>query len=58
MSKKTLKPKKSTTRKVKNQLEVEDINPEEITSFVEKILQSDPIQRRDVKRNRQINLTT
>jgi len=43
MSKKTLKPKKLTTRKVKNQLEVEKINPEEITSFVEKILQTDPI---------------
>jgi hypothetical protein len=43
MNKKTLKPKKLTTPKAKKQLDVEEVNPEEITSFVEKILQSDPV---------------
>jgi hypothetical protein len=43
MSKKTLKPKKLTTPKAKKKLDVDEVNPEEITSFVEKILQSDPV---------------
>lgn len=43
MSKKTLKPKKLPTPKAKKQLNIEEVNPEEITSFVEKILQADPV---------------
>jgi hypothetical protein len=58
MSKKTLKPKKLTIPKVKKQIDIEEVNPEEITSFVEKILQTDPLpvgsieQPTDLKKRR------
>jgi len=43
MSKKTLIPKKLPTKKNKKATKVEAVNPEEIVSFVEKILQKEEI---------------
>lgn len=49
MNKKTLTPKKSLTPKNKEKDLIPEVDPEEISSFVEKILQKDPIVEEPTK---------